>query len=132
MRLRQSLYAHIVPVAANSVLLLHAVSQMRLKVDAEVATLLLYFSEPRDVPDCLSDLMRFVPYDRAALQAAIDALALRGYLTEKTPDAEQAALSEKLGATYGRDPGELLDRYRREAAEGGAARWAIGTAPRRR
>jgi FkbH-like protein len=66
--------------------------------------------------------------DRDALANCIGALLERGALTEKDPDAEVAGFGELMAASYGRDPRELLERYRRETKEGGLDYWATGAA----
>ncbi|MDE1901383.1 MAG: HAD-IIIC family phosphatase [Alphaproteobacteria bacterium] len=126
--LRQSIFTHRIRVATNSTLLLHAISQLRLKVDAEVDRVMAYFAEPREMPAAYADLKELVPHDEPALAAFIKTLTDNGFLTDKSPEEEQAAMAEKLGATYGRDPGALLDRYRRDNKEGGGAYWAAQAA----
>ena len=73
------------------------------------------------------------------LAGAVAALYERGFLTDKTVDEEAAALAGELEQTVGRDPGEKLDRLRRERREGAADYWAAAStrkltdlAPRRR
>lgn len=128
MRLCASRFVHSIPVGANGFLLLHAVSQMRLKIDAEVDTLLRFFATPNDWPECYGDLCKHVHYDRATLTACIDTLIERGFLTDQSPEDEQAATSLALSETYGRDPAALLDQYRKHHAEGGKEYWATGSA----
>ena len=55
-------------------------------------------------------------------------LLSRQILTEKTPEEELAAIGVELAAKHGRDPAELLERYRRELKEGGTSYWAVGAA----
>jgi FkbH-like protein len=69
-----------------------------------------------------------LPYDRDTLIRCANALIVRGILTEKTPAEESAALAEELGETYGRDPLDLLERYRREMKEGSDPYWAAAAA----
>ena len=115
MILRLSQFAHLVPVADGRVLVIHAATQMRLVVDGELAEMIEFFREPRDLGD------REAP-------AAFGALIERLILTDKTPEEELAELTGELGAYYGRDPVEALDRMRRGAKEGGEAYWTAGAA----
>ena len=45
-------------------------------------------------------------------------------LSEKSPEEEAAEIGSHLLETAGRDPGEMLDRFRRDRAEGAAPYWA--------
>lgn len=126
MRLRRSSFVHQIPVGGNRVLLLHAINQLRFTADADVVKVMDYFVAPRTVPDCYADLAKLVAYDEPSLAGFLNTLIERGLLTEKDPEEEQAQVTEKLSATYGRDPTELLDKYRREMKEGGSAYWATG------
>src|SRR5579859_5704272 len=115
MILRLSQFAHLLPVADGRVLVIHAASQMRLVVDRELAEMIEFFREPRDLgPE--ADVGSFT------------ALIERQILTDKTPQEELAELTGELGAYYGRDPVEALDRLRRGAKEGGEAYWSAGAA----
>jgi FkbH-like protein len=111
MRLRLSRYVHLLPVGADRVLVLHAINQLRLTVDKELADLIALFAEPREVED-----------------GAFAALVERGVLTDKTPDEEQTALTCELAAHHGRDPADMVERLRRQAKEGGHSYWAAGPA----
>jgi FkbH-like protein len=111
MLLRLSRFVHILPVGEDRVLVLHAVSQLRLTVDRELADLIGLFAEPRDVPD-----------------DAFAALIERGILTDKSPDDELATLSQELAVHHGRDPADMVERLRRQAKEGGHSYWATGPA----
>jgi FkbH-like protein len=55
-------------------------------------------------------------------------LLSRQILTEMTPEEELAAVGAELAPKHGRDPAELLERYRRELKEGAEAYWAVGAA----
>jgi FkbH-like protein len=127
-RLRKSRFIHQLPVGAHRVLVVHAVSHLRLTVDSDVNTAIDYFAEPRVLPDDYARLSELMSYERDALEDCVKSLLERGILTEKTADEEVAEISEKLAATHGRDPAELLERYRRELKEGGEAYWAAGSA----
>src|ERR1700722_2577178 len=128
MRLRTSSFAHQIPTGANSVLLVHAISQLRLKVDAEVGKLVQFFTETREVPAAYAEISKIIPYDANTIAVSVKALLDRGFLTEKTAEEETAEIAAKLGPTYGRDPAELLDKYRREMKEGARDYWTAGTA----
>ncbi len=52
----------------------------------------------------------------------------RGVLTDKSPDDELAATAATLAETSGRDPGEMLERFRRARHEGAQPYWAMATA----
>src|SRR5262249_53981329 len=56
------------------------------------------------------------------------ALRERNLLTEESAEEELAAVAARLGPTHGRDPEELLDRYRRELKEGTRDYWTVKAA----
>jgi FkbH-like protein len=116
MILRLSQFAHLLPVADGRVLVIHAVTHMRLVADAELAEMIGFFREPREVDEA------------GAGAAGFAALIERGILTDKTPDEELAAQTQELGLYYGRDPDEALARFRRETKEGVEAYWSAGAA----
>ena len=128
MRLRSSSFVHKIPVGPDRVLLVHAISHLRFLANGEIARIFDFFAEPRRLPDEALPLMAELGCDRDALANCIGALLERGALTEKDPDEEAAAFGELMAASYGRDPRELLERYRREAKEGGLDYWATGAA----
>jgi FkbH-like protein len=135
MILRRSRFVHLLPVGLNRILIVHAISHLRLPVDNEVAALLEYFSEPRRVPeDCeaMAALFGKLGDTQASLREAVERTAMqlkfRQVLTEMTPEEELAAIGAELSAKHGRDPAELLESYRRKLKEGGAAYWAVGAA----
>lgn len=111
MQLRLSRFIHILPVAEDRVLLLHAVSQLRLTVDRELAELIGLFAEPREVPE-----------------GDFAALIERGVLTTLSAEEELAAQTEALAVHHGRDPADLVERLRRQAKEGGHPYWSVGPA----
>jgi FkbH-like protein len=111
MLLRLSSFVHLLPVGQDRVLILHAVNQLRLVVDRELAQMLQVFAQPQTTPD-----------------GAFQALVERGVLTDQSADDELAAWSRELGAHHGRDPVERLERLRREAKEGGESYWSTGPA----
>jgi len=124
MPLRRSSFVHQVPVGPNRVLLVHAISHLRLAVDGNVGKILDYFGQPRVLPDAYVDMTQLVSQDEKTLAVFVKALIERGLLTEKTPEEEIEEISAQLGVTHGRDPGELLDRYRRELKQGAKSYWA--------
>jgi len=128
MLLRASSYVHHIPVGANRTLLVHAISQLRFTVDADVVKVMNYFVQAHPVPESYDDLTKLTGHDEASLAAFVKNLIERGLLTEKTAEEEQAAVTAKLGDSYGRDPTELLDRYRRELKEGARSYWTAGAA----
>ncbi|WP_293380179.1 HAD family hydrolase [Phenylobacterium sp.] len=114
MILRLSQFAHLLPVADGRVLVIHAATQMRLVVDAELAGMIEFFRAPREIGD-----------ERAAGFAS---LIEREILTPLDPGEELAQLTRELGAYYTRDPVAAVDRLRRQAKEGGETYWAAGAA----
>ena len=62
----------------------------------------------------------------ATRSLATSALLEREALTEKDAEAEAAGFGELMAASYGRDPRELPERYRRKGKEGGLDYWATG------
>jgi len=128
MILRRSQFIHQLPVGQGRTLIVHALSHIRLPGDNDVNVLLDFFAEPRRVPeDCaaLSDLMPGTPQE---IQGAIKGLVERQILTEKTPEEELADVAAILAPMYGRDPGEILELYRRKMREGAAPYWSVGAA----
>ncbi len=116
MILRLSQFAHLLPVADGRVLVIHAISHMRLVADEGLAEIIEFFREPREVDA------------EGPGASGFAALIERGILTDKTPDEELAEQTRELGAYYGRDPAEALERFRREAKEGVEAYWSAGAA----
>jgi hypothetical protein len=125
MRLRKSSFVHQIKVGPNSVLLVHAISQLKLKVDDELGRLMTYFSEWREFPNAFAELAKLLPYDEQVQAGVLGALRERDLLTERSPEEELAAVAARLGPTHGRDPEELLDRYRRERKEGASDYWTV-------
>ena len=128
MRLRSSSFVHKIPVGPDRVLLVHAISHLRFLANGEIARVFDFFATPRVLPDEALPLLHELGCDRDALASCIGALMERGALTEHDAEAEAAHFGEQLAASYGRDPRELLERYRREAKEGGLDYWATGGA----
>jgi FkbH-like protein len=128
MRLRRSSFVHKIPVGPDRVLLVHAVSHLRFLANAEIAAVFDFFETPRTVPDEALPLMATLGCDRDTLANVVGALLERGALTEKDPEAEAAEFGGLLAASFGRDPRDLLEHYRRETKEGGLDYWATGAA----
>lgn len=133
MILRRSRFVHQLPVGSDRTLIVHAISHMRLPADNEISALLEYFSEPRRIPqDCDAMTALFTKTGetsadlRDAVERTVMELLSRQILTEMTPEEELAAIGVELAASHGRDPAEMLERYRRKLKEGGAAYWAVG------
>jgi FkbH-like protein len=127
MRLRKSSFVHQIQVASNSFLLVHAISQLRLKVDDELARLMNHFSEWREFPAAFGELRKLLPYEDEIIAATVNALRERDLLTENSDEEELAGVAQKLAPTHGRDPEQLLDRYRRELKEGTRDYWSVKT-----
>jgi FkbH-like protein len=115
MQLRLSRFVHLIPVAEDRVLVLHAVTHLRLVVDRDLAEMIDFFSVPRDTGDLVQ-------------AGGFGALIERGILTFQSPEEERAALSAELAVSHGRDPAEILESLRRQTKEGGHAYWAAGPA----
>ena len=128
MLLRRSSFVHSLPVGENRFLLIHAVSQLRFTFDGAVVKLIDHFITPRTIPDSYPEIAKQFGHDVPTLTVFVNTLVERGLLTDKSEAEEQAEVAAKLGATYGRDPSEMLDRYRRELKEGGQSYWAAGAA----
>jgi FkbH-like protein len=126
--LRRSSFIQPVPVGEGRVLLIHAISQLRLVVDAEVAAIIDYFATPRTLPDEYAGLAVLVPYDNETLIGALAQLTEREILTQTTPDEELAAVGAALTPTHGRDPDAMLEQYRRERKAGPDPYWSAGSA----
>jgi FkbH-like protein len=108
MLLRLSRFAHLIPVGSDRMLVIDAISHVRLVVDRAVAHVIQSFAEPRDV----------------AVLGPLTALVEHGILTDKTPEDELAHVANVLSPVHGRDPAALLERFRREAKEGPDPYWA--------
>jgi FkbH-like protein len=116
MALRKSSFVHLIPVGEGRVLALHAVTHLRLVVDRDLAEMIAFFEEPREIPPALEASSGFGP------------LIERGVLTRQSAEEEQAAYRAELSATHGRDPAQILESLRRQAKEGGDPYWAAGPA----
>jgi len=133
MILRRSRFIHQLPVGKDRSLIVHAISHMRLPANGEISALLEYFAEPRRIPQDCEAMMALFPDARDKLanlrdvveRTVLDLLA-RQILTEKTPEEELATVGAELAPSHGRDPAEILERYRRTLKEGAASYWAVG------
>ena len=133
MLLRRSRFIHQLPVGNDRSLIVHAISHMRLPANGEISALLEYFAEPRRIPEDCEAIMALFPDARDKLtnlrdvveRTVLDLLA-RQILTEKTPEEELATVGAELAPTHGRDPAEILERYRNSLKEGAASYWAAG------
>lgn len=128
MRLRRSSFAHVLPMGAERSLVVHALKDVRLVVDRDVAAILAFFEDFEELPQAYPRLAARVSGDLDATLGAVEGLLGRGLLTLCDPAAELEAASADLAATYGRDPQAFLARGARADKEGGEAYWAAGPA----
>jgi FkbH-like protein len=132
MILRRSRFIHQLPVGKDRILIVHAISHMRLPVDRDIGALVDHFAEPRCIPeDCEAMTALFPgardnPGLRAMVERTVAELLSRRILTELTPEQELAAVGAELAAKHGRDPADLLERYRRDQKEGVESYWSVG------
>ena len=125
MLIRKSTYVHLTVLAEDRVLIVHAMSQLRLVIDREVADIIGWFEQPRAMPDEIDVLLARHKLDKDVLAGCLASLMERGVLTDKDAENEGAEVAAKLAALHGRDPGEALDQVRREAKTGADPYWAI-------
>jgi FkbH-like protein len=128
MLIRLSTYVHLTPLSEDRVLIVHAISHLRLVVDAEVAGIVAWFRTPRDMPGQIAALRDTLTIDADTLAGCLASLMERGVLTAEDEAAEAAAVAERLSELHGRDPGEALDQLRREAGEGANPYWSVTSA----
>jgi FkbH-like protein len=122
MTLRRSSFVHLLDLPPAASVAIHAVSQVRLSVTREVARLIAWFDQPRDLESGLPMLAATLGSDEATVRTCLRMLLDRGILTEQSPEAEQAAIVQAL---QGHDPAAALDRYRRTHMEGSHPYWAV-------
>jgi FkbH-like protein len=134
MILRRSRFIHQLPVGPHRKLIVHAISHLRLPADPDLSALVDHFAEPRQLPADYAAMMALFPEARdppAVLRDIIERTVLelksRQILTELTPEQELSAVGAELAAKHGRDPVELLERYRRDRKQGAASYWSVGT-----
>jgi FkbH-like protein len=133
MILRRSRFIHQLPVGKDRTLIVHAISDTRLPVDRDIGALVDHFAEPRRIPEDFDAMTALFPGAgdtpadlRAIVERTVRELLSRQILTEMTPEEELAAVGAELAAKHGRDPAELLERYRRDRKEGVASYWSVG------
>jgi FkbH-like protein len=127
-QIRRSTYVHLTPLGEDRVLIVHAISHLRLAVDAEVAGIVAWFAQPRDMPGDLASLRETLTIDADTLAGCLASLMERGVLTADDEAQEAAAVAAKLSELHGRDPGEALDQLRRQAGEGSNPYWSVTAA----
>ena len=128
MLIRRSTYVHLTPLGEDRVLIVHAISHLRLVIDAEVAGIIEWFAEPRDMPGDLAALRETLTIDADTLAGCLASLMERGVLTDQDPAGEAAQVAAKLAELHGRDPGEALDQLRRQEGEGANPYWSVTAA----
>lgn len=128
MFLQRSRFLHMLPLSEGRFLAIHAVSHLRLTVDAEIAAIVDYFATPRKMPEEMAPLVAALGYPQEMVLNTVANLMDRGLITDKSPDGEMAEIAETLSATHGRDPDDLLEQYRRRRSEGALPAWAAGSA----
>ena len=124
MLLRRSAYAHVLTLAPGRLLLVHALSQLRIALDARAVALLDAFATPRKMPEDMPALAAAFGETPRTLAGAVAALIERGFLTQADPAAEAEAFARELDQNGARDPAALLDRYRAKTREGARDYWA--------
>jgi FkbH-like protein len=125
--LRRSSFVHLIDLGPARVLAVHAVTQLRLTVTQAVARVIGFFDEPHSLDTALAELEAALGADAATIRACVTSLVDRGILTDRTTEDEAADTVRSLTDTHGRDPADLLDRYRREQMEGAHLYWSVET-----
>jgi FkbH-like protein len=126
MQIRRSTYVHLTPLGEDRVLVVHAISHLRLVLDSEVAGIIAWFDTPRDVPAEMAILRALHPgVDPDTLAGCLATLMEHGVLTDQDLAGEHAAVATRLAELHGRDPGEALDRLRREDRQGADPYWSV-------
>ena len=110
MLLRLSRFVHLLPVGSDRVLVVDAISHVRMVVNNEIAGVIRSFATPTSVPELGEGLLA--------------ALFQRGIVTDKTPEEEARHVAGLLSPYLGRDPEALLEQYRLKAKEGVEAYFA--------
>jgi FkbH-like protein len=126
--LRRSNFVHTLQLGNGRALVIHALSQLRLPVDAEIVRLISWFDGERAFPDSFPDLTQLMGYDAQTVAGCLAALVERGILTEKSEEQEIAEATGALAATHDRDPAEMLERFRRAQKEGAHSYWSVTAA----
>jgi FkbH-like protein len=125
MILRQSDFIHLIDFADGRVLVIHAVTQMRVTITPQVAELLGAFAKARPLEAALPELAASFGTDAATIRACVLQLKDRGMLCEQTAEQEHAAIVAELTGIYGRDPIAELDKHRRSCLEGSHPAWSV-------
>jgi FkbH-like protein len=128
MLIRRSTYVHLTPLSEDRVLIVHAISHLRLVIDREVAGIIAWFDTPRDMPGDLAALRDTLTLDADTLAGCLASLMERGVLTAEDEAGEAAAVAAKLAELHDRDPGEALDQLRRQEGEGSNPYWSVTAA----
>ncbi len=128
MQLTRSRFVHLLPLGDTRFLAVHAVSHLRLTIDADVARIIEYFATPRAMPDEMAPLVALLGYPQDVVVNTVGNLMERGLITQLSPDEEMTEVADSLSATHGRDPDALLEHYRRTRSEGALPAWAAGEA----
>ncbi len=126
--LRRSNFVHTLQLGSGRALVIHALSQLRLPVDAEIVRLMSWFDGERAFPDSFPALTQLMGYDAETVAGCLAALVERGVLTEKSEAQEIAEATGALAATHDRDPAEMLERFRRAQKEGAHSYWSVAAA----
>lgn len=127
--LRRSAFVHLIEMGGGTVLVIHAVTQIRLTIARDVAQIIVAFDSPRDHAAVVHDLVCTLGADPAAIEAWIRLLRDQNILTAASPEAEAAAVARDLRPVHGRDPNAALDGLRRGKMQGAHPYWSV-TAPR--
>lgn len=122
---RKSSYVHIVRLTEGRALAVHALTQLRLAIDTQVAAIIDWFDAPRRMPAEIGALLALHPIDPPVMAGCLATLMEHGVLTAEDPATEATSAAARLGELHGRDPGEALDQWRRQAGQGADANWAV-------
>jgi len=128
MLIRRSTYVHLTPLGGDRILVVHAISQLRLVVDPEVAGIIAWFETPRDMPGEMGVLLARHSFDADTMAGCLASLMERGVLTDRDAEGEAQEVAARLAELHGRDPGEALDLLRRQAKDGVDPYWSISQA----
>jgi len=125
MRLRRSRFIHTVRLSDKRALVINAVTQVRLTIDHELASLLEEFDEFQYLDEAVPILAKRFGYDQDTVLVCVSSLYEKKILTDRAPEEELADVASLLGELHGRDPEDLLDRHRRSLKEGSVPYWAV-------
>jgi hypothetical protein len=126
--LRRSAFVHTLQLGSGRALVIHALSQLRLPVDAEIVRLISWFDREHVFPESFPELTQLMGYDDQTVAGCLAALVERGILTDKTEEQEITGATGALAATHDRDPAEMLERFRRAQKEGAHSYWSVTAA----